>query len=132
MHKYLIIVLALCSLVLLGHARDAIPTIQILPEDVVQDSIGRYYIGGNTNNVMVLWKYTEAGAKKMLAFRIAHDGQEVITRVGDFEFRGMIEPRKSYPAGWVDDDGWLKTRTDKFYSVSEADAKMIIAGLKSK
>ncbi len=130
MHKYLIIVLALCSSALLGHAQDAIPTIRILPEDVVQESIKQIYF--NTGGIGVRWQYTEAGAKKMLAFQIAHDGQEVIIRVGSFESRGTIKPRKSYPPGWVDDDGWLKTRTDKFFSISEADAKVIIAGLKSK
>jgi hypothetical protein len=130
MHKYLIIALALFSSVLLGHAQDAVPTIRILPGDVVQNSIQRLYDNGG--NLMVLWKYTEAGAKKMRAFWIAHAGQKIITRIGDFESTGTLTPLKSDPPGWVADDGWLKTRTDKFCGISEANAKMIIAGLKDK
>jgi len=128
--KFLIIVLVLCSSVLIGHARGAVPTIRILPEDVVQDSIHKYYIEGNTNNVIVRWQYTEAGAKKMLAFRNAHDGQEVITRVGSFDFKGRIAPRNSYPAGWEDQAAWLKHPTDKFFGLSGDNAEKIAAGLK--
>ena len=106
------------------------PTVCILPEDVAQDSIQQLPFG--TNSFVVRWTYTEAGAKKMLAFRKAHDGQEVIIRAGRFEFRGGIKPRDSYPPGWVNDEGWLKRRTDKFFGVSETDAKKIVEGLKGK
>jgi hypothetical protein len=102
-------------------------TVRILPEDIVQDSIEQFRFG--TNKFVVRWTYTEDGAKKMLAFRKAHDGQEVITRVGSFEFRGSIKPRDSYPPGWVNDEGWLKRRTDKFFGVSEDDAQKIVDGL---
>jgi hypothetical protein len=133
MHKYLTIVLMLCSSVLLGHAQAAIPTIRILPEEVVQDSVHQHYMGGDTNNVMVRWQYTEAGAKKMWDFWNAHGGQKVLIRVGDFESRATIMLRKPFPppAGG-DDEGWLKTRTDKFFGISEANAKLLIAGLKGK
>ena len=122
----------LCSSVLLGHAQAAIPTIRILPEEVVQDSIHKYYIGGDTNNVMVRWQYTEAGAKKMRDFWVAHAGQKYLIRVGSFESRVTSMPRKPSPQPGGDDEGWLKTRTDKFFPISEANAKLLIAGLKGK
>jgi hypothetical protein len=31
-----------------------------------------------------MWTFTEVGAKKMLAFWKAHEGQEVITTVGSY------------------------------------------------
>ena len=108
----------------------SVPIQLILPEDIVQDSIEQFRFG--TNKYFVRWTYTEEGAKKMLAFRKAQDGQEVITRVGNFEFRGSIKPRDSYPPGWVNDEGWLKRRTDKFFGVSEDDARKIVDGLKKK
>lgn len=106
------------------------PIHHILSEDIVQDSIEQSGFG--TNKFVIRWSYTEEGAKKMLAFRKAHDGQEVITRVGSFEFRGSIKPRDSYPPGWINEAGWLKRRTDKFFGVSEDDAKKIVDGLKKK
>lgn len=108
----------------------AVPIQNILPEDIVQDSAN--LVRFSTNGFAVRFTYTEAGAKKMLAFRNAHDGQEVITRVGSYESRGTIWPRDSYPPGWKNDEGWLKRRTDKFFCVSEDDAKKILAGLKGK
>lgn len=108
----------------------AVPSTSILPEDIVQDSIELFRI--STNGAAVRWTYTEAGAMKMLAFRNAHDGQEVITIVGSYESRATIWPRDSYPSGWKNDEGWLKRRTDKMFCMSEDDAKKILAGLKGK
>ena len=130
MYKYLALILALCWSASITRAEDSVPTIRILPEDVVQDSIKQVRVA--TNHVAVLWTYTEAGAKKMVAFWKAHDGQDAITRIGSFEYRGGIAPRSSYPPGWGTYEGWLKTRTDKFYDVDEEDAKKIVAGLKKK
>jgi len=130
MHKYIILIWALCWSVPITHAEDSAPTIRILAEDVVQDSIKQVRVA--TNHFAVLWTYTEAGAKKMVAFRKAHEGQEVITRIGSFEYRCGIAPRSSYPPGWGTYEGWLMTRTDKFYDVGEEDAKKIVAGLKKK
>jgi hypothetical protein len=131
MRKSVISILALSCMSCLGLAQEqALPAIRILPEDIVQESVQEFRMG--TNKYAVRWTYTEAGAKKMLAFRKAHDGEEVITRVDNFESRGKIIPRKSYPAGWVNDEGWLKSRTDKFFGVSEEDAKTIKSGLKSR
>ena len=104
---------------------------RILPEDIVQGSIQLFRFA--TNSFAVRWTYTEAGANKMLAFTEAHTGEMVRTEVGRYEFIGGIAPFTSLPgcasySEWR--AGWLKHRTDKFYGVSEEDAKMIIAGLK--
>lgn len=104
-----------------------IPTRRILPEDIQQDSIELGQVG--TNKYYVRFAYTEAGAKKMLAFRNEHAGHEVITQVGSFERRGTIAPLSSRPAGWTE-EGWLKRRTDKFFGVSEDEARKIVEGLK--
>lgn len=121
----------MCWISSLGLAQEQeIPAIRIVAEDIVPGSVQQLRMG--TNQFAVRWTYTEAGAKKMLAFWKAHDGQEVVTRVGSFERRGQIMPRKSYPPGWASDEGWLKARTDKFIGVSEEDAKAIKAGLRSR
>jgi len=100
-----------------------------LPEDIVQTSIKRCPSPGGKNKVAVFWQYTESGAKKMLAFWRAHAGQEVMQQVGDFECHPTISTNKA--SNWTD-EGWLKSRTDKFFAVSEEDAKKIIAGLKGR
>jgi hypothetical protein len=104
-----------------------IPTRRILAEDIQQDSIQLGQVG--TNKYYVRFAYTEAGAKKMLAFRNEHAGHEVVTQVGSFERRGTIAPLSLRPAGWTE-EGWLKRRTDKFFGVSEDEAKKIVEGLK--
>src|SRR5262249_51711687 len=115
-------------------------TIHILPEDVVQSSIQQFQFGTNqivgTNRIAVRWTYTEAGAKKMLAFREAHQGQKVCTEVGSFKsqpgeiiFRPMPPTFTNY-AQWK--EGWLQHRTDKFFALSRKDADMVLTGLKGK
>jgi len=85
----------------------------------------------DTNQFIVRWTYTEAGANKMLAFWEQHTGQKVRTQVGKLETPlSIIAPHDIAYASWR--EGWLKTRTDKFFGVSEADAKMIVAGLESR
>jgi hypothetical protein len=115
-------------------APESVPARRILPEDIVQDSI--QLVRFPTNSFAVRWTYTEAGAKKMLAFNEAHEGQKVRIAVGNFEtpphefmFRPMPPTFTNY-AQWK--EGWLKHRTDKFFGVSEDNAKKIAAGLKSK
>src|SRR2546421_5672697 len=67
MCKIIIPFLVLSSISSLSLAQEqAIPAIRILPEDVVQDSIRQFQ--RSTNKFRVMWTYTEAGAKKMLAF----------------------------------------------------------------
>ena len=82
-----------------------------------------------TNKFTVMWQYTETGAKKMLAFWRAHGGEKVVEQVGEFEFPATRSMAK--PPNWTE-EGWLKSRTDKFIAVSEEDAKKIVAGLKDK
>ena len=134
MRKIVIFYLGLFWMSGLGLAQEqAGPSIRILPKDVVQDSIRQLQM--TTNKFTVRWTYTEAGAKRMLLFWKAHDGHEVITRVGSFERRCHVVPRKSYVpgSGWTDDDeAWLKMRIDKFVGLSEDEAKTVTAGLKSK
>ena len=135
MGKTLLFCLALCWMTNVGRAQaPALPTIRILPEDVVQNTIQQ--IRFNTNSFAVRWTYTEEGARKKLAFWEAHEGQKVKTAVGSFEtgsgeriFRPMPPAFTNY-AQWK--EGWLKRRTDKIFGVSENDAKAIAAGLKSK
>ena len=110
------------------------PTRRILPEDIVQDSI--QLVRFSTNSFAVRWTYTEAGAKKMLAFEEAHESQKMRTVIGSFEsplgemmFRPMPPHFTTY-AQWK--EGWLKHRTDKFFAVSEDDARKIVTGLKNK
>lgn len=111
-----------------------IPTFVILPGDVVPDSVMRIWYGNH--QLAVRWTFTEAGAKRALAFWDAHHGKTVRTRVGDYELIEVIAPVSALPPGvasyseWK--EGWLKHRTDKFFGVSEDDAKKIIAGLKSQ
>ena|ERR1035437_3920047 len=110
---------------------EAVPTRRILPEDIVQDSIQLFRFA--TNRFAVRWTYTEAGAKKMLAFTEAHVGETVRTEVGSYESTGGIAPFTSLPgcasySEWR--AGWLKHRTDKFFGGSEEDAKKIVDGLK--
>jgi hypothetical protein len=106
-----------------------VPARHILPEDIEQDSV--QMLRFSTNTFAVRFTYTEAGAKKMLAFERAHAGREVITQVGAFERRGMIAPLSARPQGWTE-AGYLKHRGDKFFGVSEDDAKNIVKGLRKK
>jgi hypothetical protein len=127
MKKFLILVC--CSSALCVAAQEFLPTIRILPEDVVQTSIKQARSPAGTNKFVVRWAYTEPGAKKMLAFWRAHAGETVLQQVGEFESRPMISTAK--PPKWTE-EGWLKSRTDKFFAVSEEDAKKIVAGLTRK
>ena len=106
-----------------------LPTRHILPEDIEQDSIQT--VRFSTNSFAVRFTYTEPGAKKMLTFQREHAGHEIIMQVGSFERRTTIAPLETRPAGWTE-EGWLKRRTDKFFGVSEDDAKKIVEGLKKK
>ena len=55
--------------------------------------------------------------------------EKVVERVGDFEWQPTLSTNK--PPNWTE-EGWLKSRTDKFFAVSEEDAKKIVAGLKDE
>ncbi len=129
MKKFFVALLALCWSAAVVPAQESPPTIRILPEDIVQTSIKQRPSPGGTNKVAVFWQYTETGAKKMLAFWRAHAGEEVVEQVGDFECHPTLSTNKR--PNWTE-EGWLKSRTDKFFAVSEEDAKKIIAGFKGK
>jgi hypothetical protein len=112
------------------------PTICILPEEIEQGSIQidqftTYPDNSNADNLVVRFVYTEAAAKKMLAFRREHAGHEVVTLIGSIERRGTIAPLGLKPAGWTE-EGWLKRRTEKFFCLSEDAAKKIVEGLTKK
>ena len=112
-------------------APESVPAFRILPEDVVQDSIQQVRFA--TNQFAVRWTFTEAGANKMLAFEEAHEGQKTCTVIGSYKTPpGVISHFLPMPAftnytQWK--EGWLKHRTDKMFSVTEADAQAITAGL---
>jgi hypothetical protein len=126
MRTMLTLILAMLSMACLAEEQ-SVPTRCILPEEVEQDSIQLYRL--STNSVTVRFTYTEAGAKKMLKFYGEHAGREVITQVGTFECRGKTLPLGSRPEGWTE-EGYLKHRGDKFFGVSEVDARRIVEGLK--
>jgi hypothetical protein len=129
MKTFLISILGLCWSTVRISAHETLPTIRILPVDVVQTSIEHVRSPAGTNKFVVRWTYTEAGARKMLAFWRAHAGEKVLEQVGDFEIRPTISSAK--PPNWTE-QGWLKSRTDKFFAVAEEDAKKIVAGIKGK
>lgn len=129
MKTFFIPLVVLCWLAVVVPAQELPPTIRILPEDIVQTSIKQRPSPGATNKVAVFWQYTETGAWKMLAFWRAHAGEEVVEQIGKFECHPTLSTNK--PPNWTE-EGWLKSRTDKFFAVSEEDAKKIIAGFKGK
>src|SRR5438876_9363620 len=88
MKTLLIFILAVCWPAARVTAEESLPTIRILPDDVVQASIEQFRgPSGTTNKFTVRWKYTEAGAKKMLTFWREHAGERVLEQVGNFESR---------------------------------------------
>ena len=106
---------------------------RILPEEIVQDSV--QLIRFSANSFAVRWTYTEAGAKKILAFQESHVGQKTSFVVGSYESppgESMFRPMPAFTnyAQWK--EGWLKHRTDKVVGVNEEDAKRIVSGLKIK
>jgi type IV secretory pathway TrbF-like protein len=133
MHKTLTLIFAMLSVTTLAQEQ-TVPTRHIVPEDVAQESI--HLVRFSTNSFAVRWTYTEAGAKKVLAFREAHEGQKVRTVVGSFESppgEMVFHPMPPIFTNYVQwKEGWLKHRTDKFFGVSEGDAKKILEGLKKK
>lgn len=128
MRTILIFLLAMVAMTALSQEQP-VPTRRILPEDIQQDSIR--VVRFSTNSCAVRFTYTEAGARKMLAFSREHAGHEVVMQVGVFERRTTIASRETRPAGWTE-EGYLKHRGDKFFGVSEDDANKIAEGLRRK
>ena len=110
MRKTLTLLLSMIAVMCLAQEQTA-STRSILPADVVQESI--QLVRFSTNSFAVRFTYTEAGAKKALAFWEAHPS-----------------PGATYSAQWK--DGWLKRRTDKGFFKTEESAKSFIAEIKSK
>jgi len=129
MNLFLIVLLSLFCFPGMGRAEETFPVIRLSPDDFVQDSIKQVH--WTTNTFAVKWTYTEAGAKKMLAFWELHPGQKVCIQVGDFKTPPFLAPEATSPithSDWKAD--WLKRRTDKFLGVSESDARKIVTGMK--
>jgi hypothetical protein len=126
------LVVALIPAVCLAQEQ-AVASRRILPEEVVQDSIWMARI--STNLFVVRWTYTGAGATNMLMFNEKYEGKKVRLVIGSFESAGEISPFRRIPTGLTNyaqwKEGWLRRRTDKFFDISEEDAKKIVAGLKS-
>jgi hypothetical protein len=135
MRKMFILVFVSVAISCLAQEKD-IPTRRILPEDVVQESITVLPL--STNNFAINWTYTEAGAKKVLAFNEEHQGQKTRLLIGSFETPQFlwVSPgntnylRSTNYVQWK--ESWLKHRTDKMLEVNEEDTKKIVAGMKSK
>lgn len=105
------------------------PAIRLLPADVVSDSVKQ--VRWTTNTFAVKWKYTEAGARKMVAFWMQHTNQPVCIQVGSFQTPPFVAPGPVDPlthSDWRKD--WVARRTDQIMNVSESDAKIIIAAMK--
>src|SRR4051812_47417482 len=99
MRKILVSILALGWLLYLGHAQALSPsTIRILPEDVEQGSIQQ--VRFTTNQFAVRWTYTEAGARKMLAFWEGNVGKETTEIIGSFETRPAVNHSPRDAAGY--------------------------------
>lgn len=126
----LLLFLVFCGGVIRGQT---IPTVQILPDDVVQASIQKIRV--TTNQVAVKWTYTLSGAKKVLTFREAYLAGDVRTRVGKLALpANKMAPRprpfsENY-AKWK--AAWLTKRTDKVFLASETDANAVFNGLKGQ
>jgi hypothetical protein len=104
MSKSLIFLSVLCWSLRVAHAQEALPAIRILPEDIIRGSVQQIHF--NANNFAVRWTYTEAGARKMLAFWERHKGEKVRTQVGSFE----TPPGIQAPCDTSWKEGWLKHR----------------------
>jgi len=133
-------ILALTLFLLLAHQYcltddSTVATRRILPEDVAPGSVRMWRM--DANKFAVHWTYTEAGAKKMVAFQDANEGKKVRMAAGRFEtvpglimeFRPM-PPHVTNYAQWK--EGWLQHRTDKYYGLDETNAKLLAAGLKGE
>jgi hypothetical protein len=111
-----------------------LPVLQIYPEDVVMGSVMKLRLSsdGISNNFFVVrWTFTDAGAKKMLAFRESHQNQKMRMVIGRFESPPEVEQRVDADyQQWK--EGWLKHRTDKMFTRCENEQEAIYDGLEGK
>jgi hypothetical protein len=111
-------------------------TLYILPEEIEPGSIridqfSTHSAKPVTNNFVVRFTYTEAGARRLLAFQREHAGHQVVIRIGGVEWRTTMATGAKQPAGWID-EGWLQRRTAKFLGLSEEEARKLATGLKQR
>jgi hypothetical protein len=125
------LIFAISSAAVSSAQQQAVPTRRIVPADVVRESIEAVQL--STNAFVVRWAYTEAGAKKMLAFCEANQNKKVRTIVGTYQSpprENAFHPNPPYYTNYAQwKERWLKSRTDKLMAESEQDAKKIVAGL---
>src|SRR5437016_6492594 len=98
MPKNYLFLLVLFSSIKLGFAEEPVlPTLHVLPEDVIQETIEELPITlyQMTNKYAVRWTYTEAGARKMLSFWEEHRGQKVRMVLGHLERIGICGGSRS-------------------------------------
>ena len=107
----LTLILSMLSVACFGQAPKS-PARDILPEDVVQDSIQLITFSTPTNLFAVAWTYTEAGAKKALAAKEADGAHYGITP----EYKKV----------------WLKHPIDQEFFRTKAAAEELHAKLKKK
>lgn len=106
-----------------------VPTIHLMPADIVQESIKQVH--WTTNTFAVKWKYTEDGAKRMLDFWMQHSGQKICIAVGTFSTPPFKAPEPLNPLTQSDwKKRWLEIRTDKFINLNEEAAKSIVVAMK--
>jgi hypothetical protein len=109
------------------------PTLLIVPEDVVQDSIKQF--AGRPNNYHVRWIYTWAGAQKFLAFLEANEGEMIRYQFGSFETEPTeftFRPTQLSKSFAQFKDNWLKNRGSGHNCTNEKDANTITAALKGR
>ncbi|HXB59805.1 MAG TPA: hypothetical protein VNU95_09580, partial [Candidatus Acidoferrales bacterium] len=106
------------------------PVRQVFPEDVVPGSVRSMQNG--TNEFFVRLTYTEAGAKKMLAFNEENAHRKICIEIGAY----MSPPEILFPNSSPDDtnylqwkSGWLKHRTETFFLLTRNDLSDVLNGL---
>lgn len=113
----------------------SVPTRHIIPEDVVQESINVFRFT-KPAAIAVRFTYTEPGARRMLAFKEAYNGQTVRLVIGKYQSESHMASLNTLPPGITNyaqwKEGWLKRRTDKVFVRNEEDAEKIVAGLKGQ
>jgi hypothetical protein len=116
----LIIVAIIATASFAAHAQLA-TTFTISSKDVVQSSIEVGHFNVGTNAVRAIkFAFTDTGAKRLAGFYRAHSvGDEVCWQCGSFARPFKLDDRKVFGR-------------EGFWSLSEADAKALEAGLRGK
>lgn len=116
-------------MILAGRAQEVYPAVRLVPADIVQESLKT--VRWTTNSYAVKWRYTETGAKKVLAFWGRHEGQKVCFQVGAYITPAFVAPASIDPLTHSDwRESWLKRRTDQLLNLGENDVTTVVAALK--